>query len=372
MISFIVFLVVLLSVYLGMHYYVFIRVSHGLMLPGVYSMLLLILFAAGSVSFFGGEIVSRKAPTVWAKPLMDFGTIWFGTLAIAFTAVLLSDLTRIFFHGQAYRFYATLSAVVLTLGLSAYSVYNVACCRTVKELRIPVKNLPPNLPEFSIVHLSDIHVHNLTSPAWLSKIVEQSNSLDPDIVVITGDLIDADICGSEELCALLAGLKSKHGVYAVTGNHEHYAGIGAFMSVAGKTNIVPLRNRQVTVADAVELVGIDDDVSVLGAKSGDAIKKAMSAAGPFDPDKPKVLLAHRPDTFDAAAKLGFNLQLSGHTHAGQIPPMDLIVKFAFKYPLGLYRQGDSYAYTTAGTGYWGPPMRLFSRSEIVKFVLVNE
>ena len=167
-------------------------------------------------------------------------------------------------------------------------------------------------------------------------------------------------------CDTLKKLKSRHGVFAVTGNHEFYAGINMFMDVAKNSNITVLRNEKITIADSIELAGIDDKAGTRFSEVGSDLKLALKN---IDFTKPVILLSHRPDIFNEAEKSGVDLQLSGHLHAGQIPPMDLIVMLAFKYPYGLYRKNGSYLYTTSGTGIWGPPMRLFSRCEIVKIVL---
>jgi predicted MPP superfamily phosphohydrolase len=136
--------------------------------------------------------------------------------------------------------------------------------------------------------------------------------------------------------------------------------------VARQSNITVIDNTRASIGGILELVGIDDQTSAQGPRATDGIRRAMAG---IDPAKPALLLSHRPDTFDAARDLGFDLQLSGHTHAGQIPPLDMLIYLTFKYPICYYRNGTSHLYVTSGTGYWGPPMRLFSRSEIVKITL---
>ena len=174
--------------------------------------------------------------------------------------------------------------------------------------------------------------------------------------------IYAKVMNSAGYCGRL-----KHGTgYACTGNHEYYAGVDEFLKMAEESNIRVLLNEHVVIADTIVLAGVNDSSEKRMSGPGDDLEKALAGA---DLNKPVVLLSHQPDVFKQAHKAGVNLQLSGHTHAGQIPPMDLIVQLYFKYTYGLYREGTSYIYTTCGTGTWGPPMRLFSRSEIVKIVL---
>jgi uncharacterized protein len=214
--------------------------------------------------------------------------------------------------------------------------------------------------------LSDLHLDFLKSDKWLKDIINKTNNINPDLIVITGDLIDNDLSKIQQFCESLKKLKSKYGVYAVTGNHEFYVGINEFIKVAQHSNIKVLRNEKETISDSIELIGIDDNTGKRFSEIGSDLKTALKNC---DLKKPIILLSHQPDIFSEAVKNGVDLQLSGHTHAGQIPPMDLIVKFYFKYPYGLYHRNLSYLYTTSGTGIWGPPMRLFSRSEIVKIIL---
>ena len=195
-------------------------------------------------------------------------------------------------------------------------------------------------------------------------------ALHPDLIVITGDLIDTDICRLDGFCEILRGLKAKYGVYAVTGNHEYYTGIPLFMKIAANSNIEVLRNTNVLIAGVIELAGIDDAHEAEQFENISPKENLESALPKVDFRKPVILLSHQPDVFDLARDMGVSLQLSGHTHAGQLPPFDLLVQILFEYPFGLYKRGTSYLYTSCGAGFWGPPMRLFTKSEIVKFILI--
>jgi predicted MPP superfamily phosphohydrolase len=199
--------------------------------------------------------------------------------------------------------------------------------------------------------------------------VDATNSLKPDLIVMTGDLIDASICNSKALCDSLSKLNAKHGVLAITGNHDFYSGIETFMSIAADTHMKVLRNENTTIAGAVQVAGIDDPEAKSFHEGERNISKALEYPRKIDHSKPLILLSHRPDVFKEAAAKDVDIMLSGHTHWGQVPPMDLLVWITMKYSWGFYRLGDSILYTTSGTGTWGPPMRLFSRPEIVKLVL---
>jgi predicted MPP superfamily phosphohydrolase len=367
--SFVLFFSVFISVLLGMHYYVFTRIANGLVLIGALRLSLRLLFIFGAVSFFLSEFLMRRTEWPLAKLLTSFSMSWLGIIAMALVVLVFADVLRIFFHAPVFRYYATIGALAVLFVMTAYSIYNVAVLRDIKEIKLQVPRLPAQLSGFSVVQLSDVHINSLSSTKWIERIVNETNALKPDLIVITGDLVDIDLCRFPHFCQILRGLKAKYGVYAITGNHEYYTGVDRFMNNMENLNIKVLRNGRAMIANAIELVGIDDPVSALKSGAEETIKESMAG---IDVTKPSILLAHRPDTFDVAAKLGFDLQLSGHTHAGQIPPMDLIVLMYFKYPCGLYTIGNSHCYVTTGTGYWGPPMRIFSKSEIVKFTLTNK
>ncbi|MFA5780012.1 MAG: metallophosphoesterase [Elusimicrobiota bacterium] len=368
---FLFFILIFSSIYLGIHFYVYSRITAGLILSSSVCRYLRLFFLVAAFSFLLGEflnrrIISLQITSFLIKPFAEFGSIWIGVISIAFTIFVISDVFRIFFHGAAFRHYSVVFSLAVTFLASVYSLYNVAREPVIKELKISTGKLSQKLPGFVIIQLSDLHINFLKSERWLNKIVEKTNRENPDLVVITGDLIDADLCRLDGFCDVLKKIKSKYGIFAVTGNHEFYAGIDKFLDIAKNSNITVLRNEKTTVADAFELAGVDDKTGRRFSEAGSDLKLALKNC---DFTKPVILLSHQPDIFDEAGKLDVDLQLSGHTHAGQIPPMDLIVMLTFKYPYGLYRQSGSYLYTTSGTGIWGPPMRLFSRCEIVKIVL---
>jgi predicted MPP superfamily phosphohydrolase len=234
-------------------------------------------------------------------------------------------------------------------------------------VKIPVRGLAPEMEGFSIVQLSDLHLGNLTSPGRLRRIVDRTNAVKPDLICVTGDTLDGDICRDEGYCGILGQLRARYGVVAVTGNHEFYAGVEKFMELARRSRWRVLRNQSWVIDGKIALAGLEEDSAERFQLPGPDLEAALRGV---PPGIPKVLLYHRPVRFREAAALGIDLQLSGHTHAGQIPPMDLLVWLIYKYPAGLYRLGFSHIYTSPGTGTWGPPMRFLSRSEMTRLVLV--
>jgi len=360
---FVIFIVIVLSVYSGMHGFVYWRLASGLSLSPSQRLALKLILIAGGMLFIAGEILSRLTPMV---PLLYAGSLWLGVISITLSVFLLELLLALLFPQQ--RRLLVLAALSIAFLISGFSAANAAFGPVVRALRISMPGLAPKLDGFSIVHLSDLHLGNLTSLKSLSRIVKQTNELQPDLICITGDTLDGDICSMERFCQLLGNLRARHGVIAITGNHEFYVGVDKFMELAKRSNWNVLRNQSQIIAGQLAIAGLEEDSAPRFKLPGPDLDQALSG---IPPGMPTVLLYHQPKRFPEAAASGVGLQLSGHTHAGQIPPMDLLVWLTYAYPSGLYPLGRSYIHTSPGTGTWGPPMRFLSRSQIVKLTLVS-
>jgi hypothetical protein len=205
------------------------------------------------------------------------------------------------------------------------------------------------------------------------RVVAATNRLRPDVVAITGDLVDGSVGMLERSVAPLAALQARYGVFFVTGNHEYYSGAAAWVEHLRRLGIRVLRNERVEIGDrgaSIDLAGIDDWRSA-GMVPGHGPDLAAAIAG-RDPDRSLVLLAHQPRGVEAAAQAGVELQVSGHTHGGQIFPFTLATALVYPYLHGLYQVADgngSQIFVSRGTGFWGPPMRLGSPPEIAHIVL---
>jgi predicted MPP superfamily phosphohydrolase len=360
--SFVIFIAIALSVYLAMHVFVYWRLAAGLSLTAGQRLALKGFLITAALLFIAGEFISRLAP---AYPLLCAGSIWLGILSISLTVFLVELLLSLAFPRQRRAF--VLASLALVLLITVFSLANAALAPVVRERIIPMRGLPPQMGGFTIVHLSDLHLGNLTSMKRLRRIVARVNALKPDLVCVTGDTLDGEIRRDGRYCRALSLLQATHGVAAVTGNHEFYAGIDKFIELARCSRWRVLRNESWVIDGRLAVLGLDDDTARRSGQGGPDLEKALRS---LPAAIPKVLLYHQPLRFAAAAARGIGLQLSGHTHAGQIPPMDILVWLTYEYPAGLYRLGRSYIYTSSGTSTWGPPMRFLSRSEIVKLVLV--
>jgi len=260
------------------------------------------------------------------------------------------------------------SGVVLALGYrEARRVARVV------EVRIPIDGLPPALEGLRIVQLSDVHVGPTIRRRYLQGIVDRVNELDADIIAITGDLVDGSVEGLKDDIAPLADLRSRMGAFFCTGNHEYYSGVDAWLAEVLRLGVRPLVNEHVVLerGGARLLVAGVTDQSAGRMKASHACDPAGACEG-APPCHARVLLAHQPVTAYAAAETGgYDLQLSGHVHGGQYVPWAWLITAVQPFAAGLHRHLGMWIYTSRGTGYWGPPVRLGAPSEITLLKLVS-
>ncbi len=240
----------------------------------------------------------------------------------------------------------------------------------VVTIEISLAKLPRALDGFSIVQLSDLHTGMTIDRDFVQRVVDRTNALKPDLVALTGDLVDGPVATLRDEIAPLAQLSAKHGVFAVTGNHEYYSGVDAWIAELTRLGARYLRNEHVTIGDgeaSFDLAGVDDHGAHAWPGHGEDF--AAATAG-HDPARALVVLAHQPRQVRRAAGHGVDLQLSGHTHGGQIWPWHYIVKVQQGGLLaGSYAYEGTQLYVTRGCGYWGPPVRVLAPLEITRIVL---
>lgn len=233
--------------------------------------------------------------------------------------------------------------------------------------------LPAALHGFTIVQISDIHVGPTIRQRYAEGIVEAVNRLKPDLVAITGDLVDGSVAELASQVAPVTRLASKHGSYFVTGNHEYYSGVTAWVAEIERLGIKVLHNQHVVIErDGAQLVlaGVPDYSAGHFDAAHRSDPSAAMAGAPADAAV-KILLAHQPRSAAAAEQAGFDLQLSGHTHGGQFLPWNFLVRLQQPFTAGLHRLGRLRVYVSRGTGYWGPPKRFGAPSEITEVRLVS-
>ena len=252
-------------------------------------------------------------------------------------------------------------AAALVVATVAIGFPQAALGPRIYRVDVPLPGLAAGLEGFRIVQISDLHIGPLIGRRYAEQVVQLANSLSADAIAFTGDFVDGQPAELRDSVEPLAGLRAKHGVFFITGNHEYYSGVELWVREFRRLGARTLLNEHALLRnDGAELViaGVTDYLP-------DHAKAAAGApAGAI-----KVLLAHHPEGLDEALAAGFHLQLSGHTHGGQFFPFSVLVRLRHRYYKGLYRVGRLWLYVSRGTGYWGPPLRFGVPSEITLITL---
>jgi len=253
-----------------------------------------------------------------------------------------------------------ITAGVVAAGTTGYGVTQALGRPVLKRRQITLAKLPRAMDGYRVALVSDIHLGPLAGRKHTERIVEIINGLDADIVTVVGDLVDGSVAQLGDDAAPLSGLRSKNGAYFVTGNHEYYSGYGEWIEEVAELGMKPLRNARVELPGGLDLAGVND---VTGSSYGDGPDYGK-ALGDRDPAKPVILLAHQPIQISEAAKHGVDLQLSGHTHGGQMAPFNLLVKLQQPVVTGYDVIDGTQIYVTNGAGFWGPPVRVGAPPDI--------
>lgn len=291
---------------------------------------------------------------------------WLGyaTLAVFSTLLLMTlagDIARaVFFFASAaipYRV-VSLTALGAAAALSLVGLIQ-ARCPQIRNVTIPIDDLPPSLDGYRIVQWSDVHVGPTIQRRFLTSLVERTNALEADAIAITGDLVDGYLDDLRQHVRPLAALRARDGVFYVTGNHEYYWRASEWVKELQRLGLTFLKNEHRVVREGLVIAGVTDPVGRYTHKQNPSAALASAPCGAI-----KVLLSHRPQTAKIAAKLGAHLQLSGHTHGGQFFPFNLFIRFFQPVVAGLHRVDGLWLYVNRGTGYWGPPSRLGVGGEI--------
>jgi uncharacterized protein len=252
-------------------------------------------------------------------------------------------------------------AGVVSVGLVGSGVASAMGPPRIKRIQIPLAKLPRSADGLRIALVADIHLGPLRGYSHTRRIVDMINGLDADVVAVVGDLVDGTVAELGQAAEPLHDLRSRYGSFFVTGNHEYFSGYAEWVAEVASLGVRPLRNERIELPGGLDLAGVND---VTGSSYGDGPDVGRALAG-RDPSKAVVLLAHQPIQAHDAARHGVDLQLSGHTHGGQMVPFNLVVKLA-QQPVvsGLGRVDGMPVYVTNGAGFWGPPVRVGAPPDI--------
>ncbi|MEW6363172.1 MAG: metallophosphoesterase [Acidobacteriota bacterium] len=365
---FVVFLTIVLGIWTIMHVYVTWRLLHTPVVKSHLSTRALIavvgfLWASYPLS----RLLDRLGVKYICRLLEYVGADWMGVLFLLMVAFLAVDVVSGFGRLLPSASGSLRTGAVVAAGmLSVVAVVQGTRRPVLTNYDITLDGLPADRDGLVLVHISDLHVGSLLGVRWLGNVVDRVEELKPDVIVVGGDLVDGDAREMEPLRPVLQRLRAPLGVWAVTGNHEYYAGVEHSLGVFGDAGFRVLRDQWREVVPGLVFAGVDD----LTARrqfgvADDAVGHALSGR----PAGATVFISHTPWKMDQAAASGVDLMLSGHTHDGQIWPFTYVVRSQYPLTGGLRQIGGMSLVVCRGTGTWGPRMRLWRPSEIVRITL---
>jgi len=357
------FIVIALGILFGAHYLLYVSFTH---LFGIININAKTILAAVlgflSISFILSSLWIHFQKNFLTKTFYLLSGIWLGLALNLLLAILLVKILTGVSGLAGYNLNAVPVAVILFILAVAYSVYGVwnAFNPITKNIEVSVKNLPAEWQGKTIVQLSDIHLGNVYGENFMKSVVEKTNALNPDLVVITGDLFDGMDGDLTSTVTPLNDLRAPKGVLFVTGNHETYFGVQRVYDILRKTKVRILNDETIEI-NGIRFIGISYPEN-FGSKD---INEVFKKVGP-NAAVPTILLWHSPTQTGKAKQNGVNLQLSGHTHKGQLFPFGFITQAVYKgYDYGLHQDNNFFIYASSGVGTWGPAMRTGNRPEIV-------
>lgn len=365
-----VFLSVVLAVWTAMHAYVLARLWS---LPPLNTPFR--PWVLGAVGFFwaaylAGRILIRQGFDRLGVALEGVGAAWLGVLFLLLVTLLLADLITGFgLWWPAAARPARAAAAGAALVLSVVAVIQGTRAPVVSHHTVAMPGLPPDADGTRVVMLSDLHLGTLLGPRWMERLAARVGALDPDLVVIAGDLVDAEARTVRGALPALQQFQAPLGVWAVTGNHEYYAGLDGSVSLMREAGYRVLRDSWTTVAPGLIMAGVDDLTA--RRQFGDTREPIPAALDGIPEGSAVMLVSHSPLGVAEAAAAGVRLMFSGHTHAGQIWPFGYLVRLQYPFLGGRYQVGDMTLIVGRGTGFWGPPMRLWRPAEIVLVTLTD-
>jgi len=375
------FFLIFFLLYGGMHLYAFMR-ARAAFAFGTSTGILIAFFML--VMIFAPVLIrlsERAGLEIVARFMSYIGYTWLGGLFLFVSVTLVVDVYRFLIYSaqiilkkdmssvmisNSYAFFIPLSFSIL---VAVYGYFEALNIRT-ETLTVKSSKIPADIGRVRIVQISDVHLGLIVGEERLKNIVKNVKAADPDILVSTGDLVDGQINSLTGLTGILKEVKTKYGKYAITGNHEFYAGITQALRFTEQAGFTLLQGEGVTIPGLITIVGVDDpQAKSFGFVSNKTEKELLSG---FPRDRFTLFLKHRPFVDKNALGL-FDLQLSGHVHKGQIFPFSIITGLYYPVQAGFAKFADnSKLYVSRGCGTWGPPIRFLSPPEVTVIDLVHE
>ncbi len=377
--NFIIFFSIVFTVYGLVNYYLLRRGLSALPGSPAARGIFIALFLLLALSFLAGRFLERASIGWFSTALVWIGSFWLGAMTYFFLIALLVDLARLVDHfipwfpsaiaanAPRARFLLLCVSAGVVLAAVIAGFFNARHPR-LREIDIPIGKKSP-MKSLTAAVVSDIHLGTIVSNSRLTRIVSMINGMKPDLVLLPGDVVDEDLAPviRDNLGEVLRQIRAPLGVYAVTGNHEYIGGAEAACAYLREHGVTMLRDSAARIADAFTLVGREDRS---GRAFGGAPRKPLAElmAG-VDMNLPVILMDHQPLRLEEASDAGVDLQLSGHTHHGQLWPFNYITEKVYEVSWGYLRKGGTQYYVSCGAGTWGPPIRTGNRPEVVRLKL---
>jgi predicted MPP superfamily phosphohydrolase len=372
----IIFLVIVLLIYGSINFYILRRTWQALAGSPILRWVFFSLFLFLVLAYPAGRFLERRWGNSISALVITIGAYYFALMLYLLLAAWLVDLLRLSdklfgIFPEAVRrdpqrsaevaFLVGVGAALLTVVLGHLNTLHPRF----KKLDLKIEKPAGALRELKIAFASDIHIGTVTGTETLERIIACLNSLEPDLALLPGDVFDEDISGAraKEVSRLLRSIRAPLGVYACTGNHDYYAGIERCLENLRLGGVTVLQDEAVKIADSFYLLGRKDPTTV---RRGEKRTPLKDIAAGCDPSLPIILLDHQPLKLEEAAQNGIDLQISGHTHAGQLFPLNLINQLVWEVYWGYSLKGKTHYYVSCGAGTWGPPVRTGSYPEIVE------
>jgi len=375
------FLLTFFLLYSGLHLYIFFKVK-GAITFGTIPTILLVIFITVMICAPVIVRVSEKYGFEFLARFISYiGYTWMGIAFFLFSCLILFDIYRFLiyicvalFNINVYAFspsprVGVVFSLLASFLISSYGYFEALNIHK-ETLTIKTSKIPKEIGKLTIVQISDVHLGLIVKEYRLKRILKKVKQANPDILVSTGDLVDGQIDNLKGLAELLNDINPKYGKFAITGNHEFYAGLDQALNFTKKAGFEILRGEALTVAGLINIAGIDDHAGKRYGLFREVSEKTLLTG--LNHELFTLLLKHRPVVDNSASGL-FDLQLSGHTHKGQLFPFTLITRLYFPNDSGVFNlQNKSYLYVNRGSGTWGPPLRFLSPPEVTVIELVYE
>ncbi|GAB1404230.1 MAG: metallophosphoesterase [Lentimicrobiaceae bacterium] len=372
--QFVIFFSIVLIVYSAVNLYIYTRAAQALPQGSNIRMWFGWIFLFLSITYIAGRVLEKYYPSILVDVLTWMGSFWLAFMLYGFLLVVLIDLVRVIHHfsgilpaafftsnAKQWMFILGLSGIIITV---ASGYVNAISPRT-RIMELAVDKTAGNLNSLKIAMASDIHLGTIIGPRRTSKLVKSINALKPDIILLAGDIVDEDLTPviNQNLGECLKQLHAPYGVYGITGNHEYIGGAESAVKYLEGHGITMLRDSVIKINSSFYVAGREDrDKNRFSKVKRLEVNELLNN---MDKTLPIILLDHQPFALDKAVAAGVDLQLSGHTHHGQLWPLNYVTRAIYEVSMGYLKKGSTHFYVSPGFGGWGPPVRIGNRPEVV-------